>query len=446
MKVSFRLSSPDASPAPAADYTVVADVYQFRKNGPRLFLGNYPITISRHPQLNSVLDLPDGSYQVTLNFGDGRSAVVSVDDSVPEVKGGLKVCEVTVAGPTNIEHVLPKGRRQVASFEAFRALGSAVASFGSTHGPSAVPDSDDGVFDIDVVVTPTRDFLQYLNRDDLHTREMAAAYLGFVTGIQLPGRSLARSPQLNQHAFALAGPALALTEHMSPKQKRFALLSLSGKSLDSVTFRPDLEVKGAEKFTVSREVDAEGRRRPLLKTEDSRLDAILRFQCLGDMRGAMSIADFEGQKRLDPVEHPLWSLASAYTMSSRLVSDAKVVKSIPWLDELEVQMPSLPDPQIIQAALLVCRDWSSLKRDSRLADKEHREERAYTLAFEALSKGPPAFRFGFPLLSDVFAMLSVSRNERMAGLSQMAKRTSALMAWFSTRVDVSQGCTSIRLW
>lgn len=160
----------------------------------------------------------------------------------------------------------------------------------------------------------------------------------------------------------------------------------------------------------------------------------------------MRLIDADGRDRLSFEDNPLLSTASAYTMLNRQVEDNMVARSWGWLSQLEQSTTPLPDVQIIMAALLVCRNWSGLSTASKLANKAKRDEMACELAFMSLLKGPPAFRFGFSILSDAFALLAVSESPNGSAVASRAKKASAMLAWLSTRVDMTQPCTSISLW
>jgi hypothetical protein len=144
-------------------------------------------------------------------------------------------------------------------------------------------------------------------------------------------------------------------------------------------------------------------------------------------------------------KYPMFCLASAYLMPFWKEDETKIARSFPWLDDLSRLFPKLPDVAIIKAALYIRHRWSEVAANSKLASKKWRHMEAARLAVESLSRGVPAYSFGFLLLSevlDVVAQTGTLNDEN----SEVCQRAGDVVAWLSRRVDPMQSCTSIELW
>ncbi|MGU7785057.1 hypothetical protein [Burkholderia sp. PU8-34] len=446
VNVSFKYKSPFGFRTGSRKRQVIADVRGVDVDGKPISGQNLVINLSPDGSVPSRLSLTPGQYEVVMRLGYGLygRAQVRVDEKRGVASPILSNVKVEARLPKVQIHSLEKQKvptksvnTEVGEFLHFRPFVSEPAS--ELLSPVATAGRA-----INIALASDCNLLASLSRTDMTVHELATAYCGTVAGISIgPYKSRPHA------AVALTSGELPAT-FVASNIRRSYLLLVEGDKLSRLSYRVDRDVKSPEKVHLYGISKKGNLARPLLSPEDEALDALLRYQCSGDIRAAKQIAS-NSRKRLNNLARaPLFSLACAYLMPRWNETDERFLGALDWLDELQNALPDLPDPSIIKAAILVRRAWTGLDANAPLRDRVKREEQALEIVSGSLHKGWPAMRFGLPLLSEVFARLVASIDDDVVHKDektyQQLTQAEKLFSWLSGRVDITQAFTSIELW
>ena len=295
----------------------------------------------------------------------------------------------------------------------------------------------------DVCIPPDPFVRQRLRRGDVAVKELLFAYIGAGKGLRW---AESRQPGSHEGAwprqlFELRTDAMGVGARHGDG-RRFDLVigpEREHRNRERIIARPDREIVGTEALISydpgSNELEGE----PLVST-DAELDALWAGQRRGDLAAARRIV-IANNDRMDAVEAaPLFCLSAAYLLPFTKLDEAELEGSLDWLDRLAACTPTLPDADIIKAALLGTRRWNgdTAKWPSRIA----RHEAAARIALRCLDKGLPSHRFGLSVLFTLFSCLA-ELNETEAAKSGVLQRAADLIAFASHFADRTLMCTSL---
>jgi hypothetical protein len=307
------------------------------------------------------------------------------------------------------------------------------------HGPGGVE-----VKTVHEVCLPPDPFVrQRLRRDGVAVKELLFAYIGASKGLRW---AESRQPGSHEGAWPrqLFEPrADEMRGGAGPgKGRRFDLVvgpEREHRTAERIIARPDREIVGAEAMLSydpgANELEGE----PVIST-DTELGALWAEQRRGDLVAARRII-IANNDRMDAVEAaPLFCLSAAYLLPFTKLDECELEGSLDWLDRLSACTPTLPDADIIKAALLGTRRWNA--DTARWPSRLVRHEAAARIALRSLDKGLPSHRFGLAVLETMFSGLS-DLGELQAAKSGLLQRAAALVTYAGYFGDPRLMCTSL---
>lgn len=294
-----------------------------------------------------------------------------------------------------------------------------------------------------VCIPPDPFVRQRLHRGDVAVKELLFAYIGAGKGLRW---AESRQPGSHEGAWPRQLFELRAEEVSGVLQhedgRRFDLVigpEREHRNRERIIARPDREIVGTEALLSYDPAANELEGEPLAST-DAELDALWAEQRRGDLAAARRIV-IANNDRMDAVEAaPLFCLSAAYLLPFTKLDECELEGSLDWLDRLSACTPTLPDADIIKAALLGTRRWNA--DTARWPSRLVRHETAARIALRSLAKGLPSHRFGLAVLETMFSGLS-DLGELQAAKTGLLQRAAALVTYAGYFGDPRLMCTSL---
>ncbi|KWU26384.1 hypothetical protein [Burkholderia cenocepacia] len=286
---------------------------------------------------------------------------------------------------------------------------------------------------------------QRLRRSDVALKELLFAYIGAQRGLRW---AVARESGSHESAWPRQLFELGLRQNSQARsslnagRRNFDLIlgpEQGFRSQERIIARPDRDVVGAEvelRYDPgASELDGEP-----VTTTDSALDALWVEQRQGDLAAARSIV-VANNDRMDAVEaNPMFCLMASQLLPFTKLDDEELDASLDWLDRLADCTPTLPDADIVKAALLGARRWNA--NTERWQSRDVRHHAAARFALRSLEKGVPAHRYGLHILADVLERLA-NLGELELAKTGVLTRAAELVQYASYFADARLMCTSL---
>lgn len=377
--------------------TLSAHIAGVLSDGRTTYNSEILLTVGDAKNRMNEIELENGFYYVSTTLENGARANSSFNISDQERALGLVVVTLDVATSLDtgsFEKYSRENRKNFSVKYELNSRGGEVVRkrLGPKVGTGIESVADVNSRALDIQISPDKFLLENLTKPYFDSEHLQAGAIGAITGKAVSNAS--RHTRLMQvPGYGFPKFKGRLYKNFQPGVHRRRFLMISTKNIDvSLMARPDLEVKGAEELLVFFEW---GRTKSTsIKAKDAALDALLRYQNMSNLSAAQEIVTTHADRLNDIKGNPLFCLAAAYLLPHWRVDQQTLVRTLPWLHELQEHLPNLPDPFIIEATLMLRKPWNEIYPDQEVRECWQINEATRTIQ-SALRRGVPALKFGF---------------------------------------------------